>query len=182
MRANLYFIAIIPNRIIRERIVAIKLDLKKKYSIKHALKSPAHITLQMPFKKNPKEEYELIEHLNEFVIGKKSFEVELNGYSHFSTKVLFIKIENHSKLINLQTDLKKILLAKMNFSNQDVNKKFHPHLTLATRDLNIESFSKIWPQFKNKNIKYKFLVNSIYLLKHNGKYWDIFKKFTFSTD
>jgi len=53
-------------------------------------------------------------------------------------------------------------------------------ITLATRDLNLELFTKIWPQFKNKNFKSKFLVNSIFLLKHNGKYWDIFKEFNFS--
>jgi len=135
----------------------------------------------MPFKKHPTDEFELINHLNEFVIGKKSFEIELNGYSHFSTNVLFIKIENHFNLINLQTDLRNFLIDKLNFSKQEIQKTFHPHLTLATRDLTIELFAKIWPQFKNKDYKSKFLVDSIFLLKHNGKYWNIFKEFNFSS-
>ena len=48
----LYFIALIPGKELKEKVRAVKERMKADYNAGHALKSPAHITLQMPFKRN----------------------------------------------------------------------------------------------------------------------------------
>ena len=53
---DLYFIALIPHTGLREEIREIKERMRDEYGAGHALKSPAHITLQMPFKRSPGDE------------------------------------------------------------------------------------------------------------------------------
>ncbi|MBI6116478.1 2'-5' RNA ligase family protein [Salegentibacter maritimus] len=62
----LYFIAIMLPEEISMRIKSLKLEIAEKYEAKHALKLPAHITLQIPFKIPETEEEKLIEALQGF--------------------------------------------------------------------------------------------------------------------
>ena len=64
---DLYFIAIIPHSELREKIRKIKERMKSEYGAGHALKSPAHITLQMPFKRSSEDETLISEALRRFV-------------------------------------------------------------------------------------------------------------------
>jgi len=83
MRADdqqLYFIAIIPHRELRDEIRAVKERMRDQYGAGHALKSPAHITLQRPFKRLPSEERRMCDALAGFAVKEKPFTVELNGY------------------------------------------------------------------------------------------------------
>ena len=63
---NLYFIAIVPNLSVRGLIKALKEEMKERFNAKHALKSPAHITLQMPFKRSQDFEVTLVNTLKAF--------------------------------------------------------------------------------------------------------------------
>ena len=60
---DLYFIAIIPYSELREKVRKVKERMKAEYGAGHALKSPAHITLQMPFKRSSADEAVLEEML-----------------------------------------------------------------------------------------------------------------------
>ena len=50
MSESLYFIAVLPSEEIHEEITVLKHEIAEKYESKHALRSPPHITLHMPFK------------------------------------------------------------------------------------------------------------------------------------
>lgn len=56
----LYFIALVPPLELRARIEALKEEMHRRFGARHALKAPAHLTLQMPFRHSPEQEQELL--------------------------------------------------------------------------------------------------------------------------
>jgi 2'-5' RNA ligase len=48
---------------------------------------------------------------------------------------------------------------------------YHPHMTLAFRDLRKSDFSKAWSDFSTKDLRVDFKVDGVTLLRHSGKEW-----------
>jgi len=178
-RVNLYLIALIPHIELREQIKALKTELKERFHAKHALKSPAHITLQMPFKTSNKDEPYLIKTLQEFAANQDAFQVELSGFGCFSPRVIFVKAIEHDPIISLHAKLKKVLIEGMAFEEHIISQDIHPHMTIATRDLSVGNFKAAWGGFKKREFEASYLNKSLFLLKHNGKFWDIYREFLF---
>jgi len=175
----LYFIALIPGKELKEKVRAVKERMKADYNAGHALKSPAHITLQMPFKRNSRDEYAISAALEKFASEENPFTVRLNGFGCFAPRVIFIRIEDPNTVKSVHGRLKKILAEQLGFSVSEVMNDVQPHITVATRDLTKEAFREAWPEFQKKEFRGSFEVNSLFLLKHNGKNWDILKEFPF---
>lgn len=175
---SLYFIAIIPPEDLEKEIETIKKYLFQNYKTKASLRSPAHITLHMPFKwKNFKIQL-LHKNLQDFFKGKEKFNVNLNGFRAFPPRVIFIDVEENTKLYDFQKQL--IKFSKVNLKVFNGNYKediFHPHVTVAFRDLRKHFFFQAFEEFKNKEFKKSFLVDHVTLLKHNGKIWIVDKEF-----
>lgn len=171
-----------PDIKLREEIRAIKEEFSRDFSASHALKSPAHVTLQMPFKRYSEYEPVMTSALKEFAATEKPFTIELDGFGVFAPRVIFIKIGDYQNISGLHSRLKDVLLSQMGFPAGDVLNVIHPHITLATRDLSRDSFGKAWPLFENRKFTGSFTVNSLFLLKHNGRSWDILREFTFGKD
>ncbi len=180
MSKQLYFIALLPPEDIREDVRELKLIMKKRFDASHALKSPAHITLQMPFRREEEMEDEIIESLENFASEQSEFDVQLNGFDAFPPKVLFIKVEDHDPVQDLHSKLNIVLTQSLSFTESEIKKEMHPHITIATRDLNKAAFNAAWSEFKDRSFQASFKVSSLFLLKHNGKFWDIFRKFPFN--
>ena len=53
------------------------------------------------------------------------------------------------------------------------SRPFKPHMTVAFRDLRKPHFQLAWNEFNNRKFKETMLVDSLALLKHNGKVWKI---------
>jgi 2'-5' RNA ligase len=181
-RSNLYFIALLPHRELGEKVRRIKERMKAQYGAGHALKSPAHITLQMPFKRRSEDETLISDALRRFVAGEMSFTVDLDGFGAFAPRVIFIKISEPEPVRALQSRLKKVLMTELYFSPAEIMKDVQPHLTVATRDLTKEAFSEAWTELQKEEFKALFDVNSVFLLKHNGMNWDILEEFPFGTN
>lgn len=179
---DLYFIAIIPYSELRERIRKVKERMKAEYGAGHALKSPAHITLQMPFKRSPEDETSISGALRRFVTGEQYFTVDLDGFGAFAPRVIFIKIPEPEAVRALHSRLKQVLMTELHFSPAEIMKDVQPHITVATRDLAKEAFSEAWPELQNEEFKASFDVQSIFLLKHNGRNWDILEEFPFGNN
>lgn len=175
-RDPLYFIAILPPSTIRAEIETLKKEIKEKFQVKHALKLPAHITLQIPFRMPPARETILIKKLQSFVKERKRFKAQLDGFDKFSKQVIFIKINEHDPFISLSKELQELMLNFLDLKPHEIAAKMHPHITIATRDLNRTIFPKVWNEFKDRDYKASFEVKDLHLFKHNGKTWDIIKK------
>jgi 2'-5' RNA ligase len=94
--------------------------------------------------------------------------------------VLFVKVGNQGEVLKLHSQLQNILKERLGFSTKEQGFRFHPHMTIATRDLSEEAFLAAWPEFCGRSFEATFTVNSLFLLKHNGKTWDIFREFPFN--
>jgi 2'-5' RNA ligase len=175
---KLYFIAIVPPSPIYEETLEQKLYFKTKYNSKASLNSPPHITLHMPFRWVEEEEQDLVEHLKSFSSENQPVNIQLNNFSSFPPRVIFVKVEVSQELENLQKNLHRYFKRQLNLFNANYKElPFHPHLTLAFRDLKKPNYAKAWEEFMEKNYQASFLAGKIALLKHSGAVWAVHQEF-----
>lgn len=174
-----YFIALIPSEPVFSETEKIKLEISQKYDNKSSLRSPSHITLHMPFEIKQEKEEGLIKTLSEFKFSS-SFDVQLKNFGCFEPKVIFINVVKNETLIILQKELVFHVKSTLNIFNQYEDKRgFHPHLTVAFRDLKKENFYLAYKEYQTKSFEASFSSKSFFLLKHDGKRWHPFKEFVF---
>ncbi len=174
---SLYFIALLPPEPFRQFAWKWKEYFRDQYKSKASLNSPPHITLHMPFKLKPKREAELITSLQRVADNFNPLMVELEGFGAFPPRVIFIDVEKSSELDELQQAIKRQM--KLDFQVFNANyqdKPFHPHMTLAFRDLRKAQFQQAWEEFQYKEVHYTWESTQFTLLKHNGHHWDIFQE------
>ncbi len=175
-----YFIAIVVPEPFQYDIMAFKQLIADKYNSKAALRSPAHITLHMPFEWKEEKENILIETLQQFSF-KEDFVIELQNFSCFAPRVIFVDVLKSELLTKLQSDL--VIYMKRNlllFNQADDMRGFHPHVTIAFRDLRKEKFHGAFSYFKTQTYNALFKAGSFCLLKHTGKEWKAHKEFPLS--
>lgn len=168
----MYFIALIPTVPLREQISALKLAFSKSYHTVHALKSPPHITLIPPFSFKNKDEKRITKLLLEFVNSYTSFEVSITGFGSFKARVVYLSIFKNDTLESIQRTLAEKCIADLGI-NIAMKKPYSPHMTLGFRDLSPQMFYKAWKKYKVETFQASFNARSLFLLKHNGKSWDI---------
>lgn len=178
-RMNLYFIALIPHQELRDEIRELKEEMKILSGAKDVLKSPAHITMQKPFKRYESEEPKIIKTLRHFATTQKSFRVDLDGFGSFPPRVIFIQVKDHQPVIKLHEGLKKVLSDDLEFTSAEIMSDIHPHITLTTRYLSSPGFKDAWTEFKDRQFVDSFEVYNICLLKHDGRKWEILSRFKF---
>lgn len=174
-----YFIAIVPPEPVLSSIQAIKQTIFEKYGTKGALRSPGHITLHMPFSWEESKEDKLIAELTSFKF-EKQFSVQLKNYHCFEPRVVFINVSENETLNSLQKELVKQVRQKLQLFNQsDDMRGFHPHVTVAFRDLKKPVFYKVWEEYQSKEFNAEFECSSICLLKQVDQNWEVYKEFKF---
>ena len=176
----LFFIAIVPPSPLREIMVEYKEYFRDNYQSKASLNSPPHITLHMPFKYPEKKVESMLIDLEKVAVESAPFEIELNGFSAFKPRVIYADVSQNNELLDLQKRVVDVCRKKLKLDNANYKDRgFHPHITLAFRDLRKPSFMEAWKEFEHKELKGSFLVNSFVLLKHDGKKWQQFKTLHF---
>ena len=174
-----YFIAIVPPESILSSITAIKMELFENHGSKGALRSPAHITLHMPFSWDDEREEKLITHLQSFQFNQ-SVDIELKNYNCFEPRVIFISVSENEGLNELQRKLVQHCKKNLQLFNQaDDRRGFHPHVTVAFRDLKKPVFYAIWEAYKDKNFQAQFTCHHICLMKQVNDKWDVYKTVEF---
>jgi len=172
-----YFLAVVPPPDVYEEALKLKNYFKEKYNSKASLNSPPHITLHMPFRWKEEKEDELIGKLNEFESGLSSFSINLSNFNSFPPRVIFIEVLKCEKLDELQSKLLKFCKKELNLFNSNYkDQPFHPHLTLAFRDLKKSIYPDAWEEFSKKTFEAEFIIDKFILLKHNGRVWLPYKE------
>lgn len=177
MKGGIFFIAILPDDVIRGEVTRFKEYAAEHFKSAHALRSPPHITLFPPFKWRTSDVGDLDETLREFAAGEPSFFLGLKNFDCFSPRVIFIDVVESRELNELQERLRKRLDSDLNLKNQD-RRPYHPHMTVAFKDLKRSVFPKAWAYFDKQRYERFFAVKDITLLRHNGKYWEIKRQYT----
>jgi 2'-5' RNA ligase len=169
---SLYFVAIIPPEPIRSEVEQWKQYFKEVYQSKAALNSPPHITLHMPFRYPTSKEGLIEAALKVAVGGIPPFPLSLHNFGAFPPRVIFVEVEEAPLLRALQKEIVHTLRRQLKFDRQDYrNTGFHPHMTLAFRDLKKPAFAQAWEGFSKKSYQTKFDVDKVVLLRHSGKVW-----------
>lgn len=174
-----YFIALIPPDPIQSEVQKIKEHFQTVYNSKGALRSPGHITLMMPFLWKEQKEEKLCNLLAQTTKEKK-FTLVFDGFGAFAPRTIFIKNKESTHLMDFQSRLAQYAKRNMNLFNATHNRGYHPHLTVAFRDLKKDQFAEAWKEFENQPFNYEFEVSSFWLLKHDGKGWNAYQEFQFS--
>jgi len=172
-----YFIAIIPSKEVATEITSFKQEMADIYNSKKALRVMPHITLKAPFTIPNHQDTEVSEWFFNIETDIKPFEITLDGFGAFDNPknpVLFVKPEFSAAMNALQKDILNAF--KKQFPNIPAHfheEEFHPHMTIAYRDLAYAEFEKAWAAFKNRKYPSNFVTNGFYLLKHNGECWEV---------
>lgn len=174
-----YFLAIIPPEPLASEVTAIKEEFVERYNSKAALRSPAHITLHMPFQWKERKEDRLFEVLAQ-TTSFKPFTIELNDFGAFPPRTIFIQPEESAELEAMNITLLQTTKRQLNLFHAVHIGGFHPHITVAFRDLRKPLFHEAWQEFKQRKFRASFQVDSYWLLKHNGKFWEAYREFRFS--
>ncbi len=174
MSESIYFIAIVPPRAIQEEITQLKVLMAERFNSKHALKSPPHITLHMPFKWK-KSKWEILKSTIEKINSEiEPFEIELDGFAFFEPRVVYVDVEENQPLIDLQKAVVEEVRKKLKLDNANYkNRPFKPHMTIGFRDLRKPDFYLAKEYFHKREFKVKFKVDSLRLLKYDGSKWDL---------
>jgi len=177
-KEKLYFIAIVPPTPIYDEALEQKEYFKEHYNSRASLNSPPHITLHMPFRWKEKEEKELEKQLEEFSQSNQQVAIKLDNFSSFPPRVIFINVVMSQELENLQKNLQRYCKRVLNLFNANYKElPFHPHLTVAFRDLKKPNYQRAWEEFQQKNFQAEFIADKVALLKHNGRVWKVHQEF-----
>ena len=174
MNESLYFIAIVPPKEIQDEITKLKHEVAERYESKHALRSPPHITLHMPFKWKDKRFDELAEVMKKLNERLEPFEIQLRDFDYFEPRVVFVNVVANEKLEELQKKVVDVCRKQLKLDNANYkNRPFHPHITIAFRDLKKRMFYEARKEFEKREVSFEFQAKEITLLKHDGKKWNV---------
>lgn len=168
----MYFVALICPPPLSEKILRYKKWMKEHFGCVVALRSPAHITLIPPFWMESDRENELLQILQSFHSNIGKIEIHIRGFSHFGKQVLFAAVEANPALQAIKSEVEDHFLKSFLPINED-ERPFHPHITIANRDMRPSDFEKAWEHFSKMEPDDSFFTDKISLLKLNPGKWDV---------
>lgn len=160
----------------KAEVISLKEGFVDKYGVKHALKSPPHVTIQMPIRLESRHVHELIELLEKTCTYMQHGRLELKGIGAFTPRTIFIEVVKNSWITSIHNTVKSAL-STLEFLNVEITENFHPHLTLMTRDLSPNMFIMAMEDLKDLRIDQTIPVHKLTLYKHNSKTWEAHKVF-----
>jgi len=178
---QMYFIAIVLPYLLNEKVLKYKNVMLEKYNCKVGLKSPAHITLVPPFWMEEEKESRLVSDLDNVSEQLQSFLVSTNNFSAFKPRTIFIEPVVTNELTRAKQAVDAFFEDNSLYNIKIETRPFHPHITIATRDLYKKSFYEIWPWFAEKEFREEWVAEGISILKHNKKNWDVLHTSQFKT-
>jgi 2'-5' RNA ligase len=169
---RMYFIAVVLPPQIDEKVQQYKRQMQELYGCKVGLKSPAHVTIAPPFWMEEEKENLLRQDLETLAQTVPSFTLTTASFSAFKPRTIFLAVEENATLQDLKKQSDTFFRNK-EYKMKIENRPFHPHITIATRDLHKKAFWEAWPRFEKENFVETAEVNGLSLLRHNGRAWDV---------
>lgn len=175
---SLYFIALMPDEKIQKEVTAFKHYCQRHFGAAHALKSPPHITLIPPYRWGAERLGPLRDTLDLFAMGQEPFTLQLQDFGAFAPRVIYVQVGENKQLEALHASLLRKLEEAFDYQDKRAV-RFHPHLTIAHRDLSQQAFHQAWPFFSRQQYRRKFYVDRLVLLHHHNHRWHIDREFLF---
>lgn len=169
----MYFAAVVLPEELNQKVLKYKNYMHERYECKVGLKSPAHITIIAPFWYEEEKEKDLVDIVENISEDLRSFLISTNHFSAFKPKTIFIALKENEHLNNLKRKADEVILQHPEAGIKPEERPFHPHITIATRDLFKKDFHDAWPHFAEKEFMEHWVAEGLSLLKHNKKNWDV---------
>ena len=174
---HLYMFAIVPPPDIAQNIDAERRKFSEKYNCFKALKPPVHITLFEPFTLDEPIDNEL-NGIDKWATQQAAFEVRLKDYAFFEnhvSPVVYLDLVKNQALSKLHTGLVARLTTDVPVEYRP--KAYKPHITIGYRDIPVDLFPKIKTDYSKRKFEAEFMVNSIFLWRHDSKNWQVQREF-----
>jgi 2'-5' RNA ligase len=171
----LYFVALVPEDPVQAEIMSFKEYARDHFKSSRSLNSPTHITMIPPFSMALNDEKKLFSDLSISLSRVKKFYIELDGFGHFGTKVIFVNVLENEYLNRLHLRLSAAMLSYLP-ADQNLNRPFHPHITVAFKDLEREMYDQAWNYYSNKLYQRVTKINSVSLLRFENRKWYIVRQ------
>jgi 2'-5' RNA ligase len=169
---KMYFIAIVLPGELNKKVLRWKNLMHENYGCKVGLKSPAHITFIPPFWMDQENEKQLLEDVDTISAFAQQFEIATKNFLAFKPRTIFIDVVVNEELRTLKASIDEFF-SKNNYKIKIDERPFHPHITVATRDLHKNDFHEAWPSFETREFKTKWRTSGLSVLRHNSKTWDV---------
>ena len=170
---TMYFVAIVLPPHLDEKVLHWKQVMQHRYDCRVGLKSPAHITLVPPFWMDEAKEESLLQAVITISQDLSSYTLRTNNFSAFKPRTIFIDLERSIELEEMKKVVDNFFQRQETFPVKIDIRPFHPHITIATRDLFKKSFYEAWPLFEKEEFMETWNVEGISVLLHNKKNWDV---------
>ena len=174
---SLYFVAIVPPEPVYAEVMNMKIHISEQYKSKAALKSPPHITLHMPFKWKEAKVERLCQAMEMACEATPPFNIELDGFGAFEPRVIYVSPVDNERMTHLYQQVQHAFKGLYIFNADYKGRGFHPHMTIAFRDLKKNLFYEAWGEFEHQHYARSFAVQDLCLLRHDGQCWEIYKRF-----
>jgi 2'-5' RNA ligase len=182
MDPSLFFLAVLPNEQVSVFCTGLKNILCQRFGVCHALKSPPHITLVMPFRAGEEDLAVLASRLRSVSIQHFPFHLQFQGYDHFGDRVIFAQAMPSEPLSVLRDAVLHALPEALARQVTTRSSGFHPHLTLAHRDLSPEQFQEVWSYLTSIPLEHESRIDAVCLLVHEQKRWHVVERFPFAAE
>lgn len=167
----LYFVAIVLPEPLSSEVRKLQEYTANHFNSRHALKSPPHLTLVAPFA--------VYDAANTpgAILAKacslwKPLNVTLEGFGNFGRRVIFVRVLESPEMAAMARGLSEQLRAA-GFDVRVETRPFHPHVTLAFRDLSPGMFQRAFDYFNALPFSAEFQARHIALLKHEQGRWHV---------
>jgi len=177
MPAKMYFVAILTSPEVNKKVLEWKYYMREHFGCVVAMKSPAHITLIPPFWMNEELELDFGRDVQAFCATQSPFKIELKDFDAFRPKVIFLNVKPSDKLAVFRSALETHLQSLQKYPIKREERPFHPHVTIANRDLMRKDFPEAFAHFQKLAYQQTFMTNEVVLLKHVGGEWQAAQKF-----
>jgi 2'-5' RNA ligase len=171
----MYLLAIMPPPEIAAEIRSIQEQFAGKYNCKAALKNPVHVTIIPPLWASESEKQQMLTETNSLLSQLNAFPLNLNGFSSFKrNQVIFIDVDVDERLQRLQKAVEDVYVSLFPENKKmGSTRPFHPHFTIGYRDIPKSQFKSAEAEYLNKEFQASFLLDKIFLWKHDGKRWNV---------
>jgi 2'-5' RNA ligase len=179
---KMYFIAIVLPQQLNEKIIAYKHFMQERFGCRVGLKSPAHITLIPPFWMEDEKEAQLLQDMDLLSSSIPCFHVSTNHFSAFKPRTIFIDVKANEELGRVKQITDAFFRQRPVYKAKTGSRPFHPHITIATRDLHKKSFYEAWPSFQGKKFEEEWIATGLSVLRHNQRNWDVIHTSLFANE
>jgi 2'-5' RNA ligase len=174
---QLYLLACTFSPEIDAQVRALQQEICTRFGPSRSLSKPVHLTLMPPFWAPAV--FETWSDLDWLATQIPTFELELEGIGCFAnpkSPVLYVHVNPQPQLARLYKALRK-LWTVANYPVVRWPAGFHPHVTIAYRDVKPDVFRELWPAFRYRPFHAAFVQDSFTLFRWENHRWVPIREF-----